>query len=492
MQDDGQYEPLVGGRYGQKLAKDPSFRGVREEGRRCNDILFVILFLLVFLAMVAICVVGFAKGDPSKLLSSSEMNEAKKSESFFENSIAEAKQGRYIYAAAIALALILGLVWIQLLKTFTKFFIYCTAFLGVFVLVALGTYLLISGLHKSNFGMQVTSYIAFGAAFIVLVIVIFLRKKIALTAALFEECCRGIEHNPGVFAVSMIITLGFTSFVAFWSTAQVYLFSVPNGEVDITKDDVHFNEKTRDLVLFNIFGFFWTTAFISAVFQMSIAGAIAKWYFSRDVHGFGNVGSPAFRSLGRAFTFSFGSLAFGSLLLAIIQFINFLLKRMKNVQRGNAAARAVLCLVQCCVNCLLKLIEFIDEWAYIYIAMHGESFCNSARKSFELVSRNMFSAVVVDLLGTFVLFVGKIFGTAACTLFTVFLLEMYKLPLSAVGITLVVIVSYMIFHMYAHIMSVGVDTVFVCYLEDLERNGEQGLYITPELHVMLKEKIRTN
>jgi hypothetical protein len=29
-------------------------------------------------------------------------------------------------------------------------------------------------------------------------------------------------------------------------------------------------------------GFFWTTALISAIFQVSVAGAIATWYFSRD------------------------------------------------------------------------------------------------------------------------------------------------------------------------------------------------------------------
>lgn len=45
--------------------------------------------------------------------------------------------------------------------------------------------------------------------------------------------------------------------------------------------------------------------------------------------------------------------------------------------------------------------------------MHGDSFCTSAKNVFNLVSRNMFSAVVVDLLGEFVLFVGKLLGTAS-------------------------------------------------------------------------------
>ncbi len=50
--------------------------------------------------------------------------------------------------------------------------------------------------------------------------------------------------------------------------------------------------------------------------------------------------------------------------------------------------------------------------------MYGEGFCASAKNCYTLVSRNMFSAVVVDVLGRFVLFVGKLLGTALCTIFT--------------------------------------------------------------------------
>jgi hypothetical protein len=50
--------------------------------------------------------------------------------------------------------------------------------------------------------------------------------------------------------------------------------------------------------------------------------------------------------------------------------------------------------------------------------MHGDSFCGAARESFNLISRNFFSVAVIDLLGEFVLFVGKLLGTAACVLFT--------------------------------------------------------------------------
>jgi hypothetical protein len=43
-------------------------------------------------------------------------------------------------------------------------------------------------------------------------------------------------------------------------------------------------------------------------------------------------GSPALVSFGRALTKSFGSLALGALLLAIVQFLSFLLRQAKRVR----------------------------------------------------------------------------------------------------------------------------------------------------------------
>ncbi len=62
-------------------------------------------------------------------------------------------------------------------------------------------------------------------------------------------------------------------------------------------------------------------------------------------------------------------------------------------------------------------------------------------------------------------------------------------PISPVSITLVIGISYIILDIFAHIIGVGVDTVFVCYLEDLERNSNSGnMYASPELQEHLKRR----
>jgi hypothetical protein len=90
--------------------------------------------------------------------------------------------------------------------------------------------------------------------------------------------------------------------------------------------------------------------------------------------------------------------------------------------------------------------------------MHGEGFCTSARNCYNLISRNLFSAVVIDFLGDFVLFVGKILGTALCTAFTVGVLDSMHREVSPLTVSVVVVIAYAVFNMFAHIVGVGVDT----------------------------------
>jgi len=132
----------------------------------------------------------------------------------------------------------------------------------------------------------------------------------------------------------------------------------------------------------------------------------------------------------------------------------------------------------------------VNRYAYIHIAMHGDGFCSSARNVYDLISRNSFSAVIVDTLGEFVLFVGKLLGTSACTIFSLFLLQHLGREISPVTIAAVVITSFAVFNLFANIVGSGVDTVLVCYLEDLERNKGSNLYIEPSLHDLLQQKAR--
>lgn len=244
---------------------------------------------------------------------------------------------------------------------------------------------------------------------------------------------------------------------------------------------------------YQVFAFFWVYAFLSAVFQVTVAGAVSTWYFSRDVNGYTHSGSPSWKSFRRALTYHFGSLAFGSLILATAQFINWILEQAKKSNSENKLVKCIICCVQCCVRCCISMISFLNKFAYIHIAIHGESFCTSAKECYHLMERNMFSAVVIDYLSEFVLFVGKALGTAASVILTVAVLNGMDREISPVTITIVAVGAYLIFDLFSHIIGVGVDAVFVSYCIDLEQASNGGaLYMSDDLHNMLQQQKNQN
>lgn len=481
----------INGEFGEKIEHDPSFKGVKEEGRTFNDVLFGILFVIVIAAFILIAIIGFSKGSPNRLVPSGEFEGyvENKSEYWFQDSVAIMKRDTDILSAGLVFAFIVALAWIQLMKYFTKIFIYLTLILGFFAVVAAGVYFSVLGHKKESSSIKIASYAIFGVAALIILVVVLLRKKIELTSALFAECCKGFQTNPGILLAGIVVFLAIAAFTVFWVAQFIYLYSVPGKVIEIPHTPPKFDQKIRNLMYFQVFAYFWVVAFLSAVFQVTVAGGMATWYFSRDMDGYkANVGSPAFRSFGRALTKSFGSLALGSLLLASVQWINFMLTLVKKANMKNRVVVFIVSCVQCLLSCLQRLIKFIDRFAYIYIAMHGDGFCQSAKNCYNLISRNMFTAVVVDMLGGFVLFVGKLLGTASTVMFTVGIINHLQRPLSPVTVSIIAVVAYRIFSLFSSIVHVGVDTIMVCYCEDLERNKEGALYMSPDLHRLLQSK----
>jgi len=322
---------------------------------------------------------------------------------------------------------------------------------------------------------------------LLVLLMIFLRKKIALTCAMIKEACRGVQHNTMLLPVLVIVVAVFLAFSAFWVAAFIYLWSIPDGSVPVgAGDSPHFNEKVRNLLLYQVFAFLWIVAFLSAVYQHVVAGSVAGWYFSRDVMS-SRPRETAFSSLFHAVTTSSGSLAFGSLVLAFVQFLNFLLELTKKSNTKNRFLVWVISALQCLLGCIQGIVQYINKFAYIHVAMHGYSFCKAARECFDLISRNFFSAVIMDTITGFVLFVGKALFTALSTIITIGILDANDRPISYVTLGLTASLSFLVLHIISHVIGVSVDTVFVCYLEDLEMNKGENMYISPDVHALLQD-----
>lgn len=59
--------------------------------------------------------------------------------------------------------------------------------------------------------------------------------------------------------------------------------------------------------------------------------------------------------------------------------------------------------LQCCVNALLSAVDFLNKFTINFAAITGEAYCTSARMTYELLKRNLLSAVFVETVSSRVL-----------------------------------------------------------------------------------------
>ncbi|XP_065083197.1 choline transporter-like 2 isoform X3 [Ochlerotatus camptorhynchus] len=244
----------------------------------------------------------------------------------------------------------------------------------------------------------------------------------------------------------------------------------------------------------NVVGFFWGICFVSAFGDMVLAFTFATWYWTfrkKELRFF--VLTTGFL---RTVRYHLGTLAFGSLIIAICKIIRAMLEYIDHKLRkyDNGVVKAVLCLCKCCFWCLESFLKFLNTNAYIMCAIHGKNFCSSAKDAFSLLARNILRVIALDKVTGFLFFLSKLLiacGMAAVT-YTFFDNNgSTKLHYPFVPAIIVFVGTYVIASVFFSVYSVAVDTLFLCFLEDCERNDgtpEKPFYMSKSLMKILGKK----
>lgn len=91
-----------------------------------------------------------------------------------------------------------------------------------------------------------------------------------------------------------------------------------------------------------------------------------RWFVPEEAN---SCWSPAIHdSFCRATTYSFGSICFGSFLVALVQ----ALRALANMAREHNDMQLLLCIVECILACIQGIIEYFNQWAYVYVGLYGQ------------------------------------------------------------------------------------------------------------------------
>uniref|UniRef100_A0A914XUH1 Choline transporter-like protein n=1 Tax=Panagrolaimus superbus TaxID=310955 RepID=A0A914XUH1_9BILA len=283
---------------------------------------------------------------------------------------------------------------------------------------------------------------------VMFIIFLFVMSRIRLAVAVIEETSRALGNMlstlffPFIPFILHIIVFIIWGSIAIWlassgeencrystSTNPNDLANGPKCDCDLlgTAQGVNcrYVNYTRDtshvtyMQLYNLFACFWMSCFVGAFSDITLAGAFASYYWAftkpKDIPSF-----PVLSSAGRALRYHMGSLAFGSLILAIVKFIRAILEFLyqKLHASQNKVLQIIFTILKCFFFCLEHILRILTTNAYIMIAMYGKGFFRSAKDSFSLITRNIIRTVVLNRVVAFLLFVGKATITIGMGLYT--------------------------------------------------------------------------
>ena len=330
-----------------------------------------------------------------------------------------------IILASLAWTFVIALIYLFFVRFCAGFIVYLTILLVLGCFIVLGYFFhdranLYDSVDDSMYHSTMIGlgWFCYALAIIWFLVIVVLCNRIRLAANMMEVTAKYIHANCCIFFVPFFFFILTGAWYAYWVIISIYLYSTGEMKGATVIANIEWDNKTRYAWWFHLFALFYMNEFLKALAQFVYASSACIWYFSHDK---GTDEKPIKTSFKRAFRYHLGSLAFGSLIVAIIRFIMFFMEYIKKKvdktvgqkTKQGKIYRCIICCCQCCMNCVARTMEFINKHAYVQIALKGENFCKSAWEGFGIIVRNLGRFSTLFLIGGFFNLFGMIFIAAS-------------------------------------------------------------------------------
>ena len=199
-------------------------------------------------------------------------------------------------------------------------------------------------------------------------------KRIPFAAANLNTGLTAVKSNAGVILVAYGITACMFGYAMLWMVALVGVYD-KEGLCDTTT--TYSGSTSTDCSGNLVWGYFfllllaifWSQQVFQNTIHVVIAGVVSTWWFVPEDAS--SCCSPAIGgSFVRATTTSFGSICFGSLLVAIIQTLRAMVESARSDSDNGSCGQAFfLCIIDCLLRCIEDILEYFNKFAYIYVGM---------------------------------------------------------------------------------------------------------------------------
>lgn len=334
---------------------------------------------------------------------------------------------------------------------------------------------------------RIAGYVLYGIGGFLFLMACCLRRQIAISIGCVKTAGKAINNMLIILAVPVVQAVGLFLFCIIWmyyavswaSLGQITLVKIPVDfeGVQITIQRFEWSDSVVHAGWYLLFCLFWTANFIVAMGDLIVALCVAKYYFTRDKW---KVGSwTVTSSVWQVVRYHAGTAAFGSLLIAIVQLIRAMIAKAQRAAKNsnNTIARIILCCCQCCFCVMESCLKFISKNAYIQCAIFSTAFCNSCRKAFFLIARNVARISAISYVSGALLIIGKLFISSVTTLLAYYFIvkDLTNELNSIAGPTLFVfLMSYWVSDFFMGVFDIAITAVLHCFIADEEMFSDHG------------------
>jgi len=415
-----------------------------EEGYR--DVAFLIAFVI---HLLVILIIAFAMGIPAlNAAASEEQNPAGHTVSptvANESSIV----GMLVVAALVGGAT--SMLWLAFLQRNAASIITCALWTSV-VVQAVGA--VIAFFFSPFMGVILLILAALCACYARAV-----ANRIPFASENLKVATAAVRMYPATVGLAFLAILVQLVWVVVWALAFYGVQAESEGDGNLAE-------------VFMLLSLFWGQQVIQNIVHCTIAGTVGSWWFAGDT-----VAKPTWGALKRSCTTSLGSIAFGSLIVAIIKTLRALARNAENEarKRGGAGAAFVLCFVRCMLDCLERLVEYFNKWAFCYVGIYGKDFRSAGSAVFALFRDRGWTTVINDdLIGTALSIGCLVVGVGTGIIGAIWAVGTDPNATGSwifASAFISLIIGFMMCAIVSTVITSSVATVFVCWAENPEALG---------------------
>jgi hypothetical protein len=424
--------------------KKPIFDDTSYQNSKCNDLFFLFLFLAQLIFIIAYGIVQVENNNVTFSSTSQNSSSINSTNTYTTND----NFGTYIAISSLA-SIVFSYVIMGIMKTFPEQFIK-VANITLIIFNLLGAILCFA-----------TGFV-FGGVLMTLQVAIFAywyyiaQIYIPFSSMLLKTSTEILRRNLAIFLIPVFgLLFDFIYCIFMLCSISPFVNQLNNGN------------SSGFVILLFIMCFFWTQQVIMNTVHVTVAGVVGQWYFRNT-----DTTSLVWRAFTRSITTSFGSICFGSLIVAIIKTIHYIV-RMARRNDNNL----VVCCADCILGCLEGIVEYFNEYAYAYVGIYGISYIESAKRTWNLAKDNIITALFNDNL----IYPVLMFATLFVGIFTGFVCWIIS---GSLYITIsCAFVGFAIASIITNIVHSSIVALFVCYLD----NTSLLAVLVPELDRLINQ-----